>query len=75
MKERTEHLIERFPEHETVIRSLSESDARFQDLLSDHYDLHQKISRGETEADPDAEARYRNLEEELVRLIQAYPLA
>jgi uncharacterized protein YdcH (DUF465 family) len=75
MKKKAAHLIERFPEHEAIIRSLSESDARFQDLLSDHHDLHQTINRGGTEADPDVEARYRNLEEELVRLIQAYPLA
>ena len=75
MKERTAHLIDRFPDHEAVIRALSESDARFQDLLGDHYDLHQRLSRGATESDPDAETRYRNLEEELIRLIQAYPLA
>ncbi len=75
MKEKTEHFIERFPEHEAVIRALGNSDARFQDLLSDHHDLHKKLSRGATEDDPGLTTRYRNLEEKLIRLIQAYPLA
>lgn len=73
MKEKIAHLIERFPQHGAVIKALSGSNTRFQDLLSDHHDLHQRLARGD--ADPDAEARYRNLEEELVRLIQGYPLA
>lgn len=75
MKEKTKHLIERFPDHEDVIKALGNSDAQFQDLVSDHYDLHRKISRGDAESDPNAEARYRNLEEKLIRLIQAYPMA
>jgi len=75
MKEKTEHLVERFPEHEPIIKALGNSSAQFQDLLSDHYDLHQRLGRGDTEADPNLAARYKDLEEKIIRLIQAYPMA
>lgn len=75
MKEKIARLIERFPQHEAAITALSGSNTRFQDLLSDHHDLHQQLAREGSGANPDAEARYRNLEEELIRLIQGYPLA
>jgi hypothetical protein len=73
MKARIAHLIERFPNHEAIIKSLSQDDTRFQDLLRDHYDVHQQLSRSED--DPNLKARYRDLEEELVRLMQGYPMA
>jgi hypothetical protein len=74
MKEKIEHLIERFPAHEAIIKALSSPSAQFRDLLSDHYDLHRKLSSDAAD-DPDLARRYRNLEEELVRLIQGYPMA
>jgi uncharacterized protein YdcH (DUF465 family) len=74
VKEKVAHLIERFPDHEAIIKALSQDDTRFQDLLSDHYDLHQQLSRA-SEDDPNLKARYRNLEEELIRLMQGYPMA
>jgi len=74
MKEKIAHLIQRFPDRAEVIKALGKSDTRFRDLLSDHYDLHRLLNRDEP-PDPDAQKRYRNLEEELVRLIQGYPMA
>jgi uncharacterized protein YdcH (DUF465 family) len=74
MKARVAHLIERFPNHEAIIKALSQDNTRFQDLLRDHYDVHQQLSRA-SEPDPNLKARYRDLEEELVRLMQGYPLA
>ncbi len=79
MKEKIARLIERFPDHEKIIKALARSDAQFQDLLRDHHDIHRRLARAETSGDPasqaDLEKRYRNLEEELIRLIQGYPIA
>ncbi|MHC4709655.1 MAG: hypothetical protein ACYTA3_04330 [Planctomycetota bacterium] len=79
MKEKIATLIERFPNHEKIIKALGGSNARFQDLLRDHHDVHRRLASAETYGDParkaDLESRYRNLEEELIRLIQGYPMA
>ena len=79
MKEKIAKLIERFPDHERIIKALSGSNARFQDLLLDHHEVHRKLTSAETNGDPaaraDLEKRYKNLEEELIRLIQGYPIA
>lgn len=79
MKQQIAQLIERFPHHEAIIKALSGSSARFQDLVTDHHDLHRQLNRNDTAADPskrtDLEARYRNIEEALIRLIQGYPMA
>lgn len=79
MKEQLAKLIARFPDHERVIKALSESSAHFQDLLRDHHDIHTSLNAPDTADDPakksDLEARYRNIEEKLIRLIQGYPLA
>lgn len=79
MKEKIERLIARFPDRESIITALSGSSARFRDLIRDHHDLHERLNRAETAADPlertDLERRYRNLEEEMIRLMQGYPMA
>lgn len=79
MKEKIARLIERFPEREAIIKALGEGDARFRDVVNDHYDPHRQLNREDAAADPstssDLRARQRNLEEELIRLIQGYPLA
>jgi uncharacterized protein YdcH (DUF465 family) len=79
MKEKIEKLIERFPDHERVIKALAGSNTRFRDLVQDHYDVHHRLSSDDAEQDPSTyeylESRHQNLEEELIRLIQGYPLA
>lgn len=77
MKEKIAKLIDRFPDHADIIRSLAGSNTRFKDLLMDHHDVHERLARAEAEDDPDKanlQSRYRNLEEELVRLIQGSPM-
>ena len=79
MKEQILKLVERFPDRKAIIESLAGSDARFKSLLQDHHDVHRKLSQDEVSGDPatkaDLESRYRNLEEEMIRLIQGYPIA
>ena len=77
MEERFRHLLERFPEKTDIIRSLAESHARFIDLLSDHYEVCEEISKVPL-ADQEADFHKRegllnrkvNLEEELMLLMQ-----
>jgi uncharacterized protein YdcH (DUF465 family) len=79
MKEKIAKLIERFPNHKKIISALAGSNARFQDLLRDHHDVHRRLADAERSGDPartaDLEKRQKNLEEELIRLIQGYPMA
>ncbi len=78
MKAQILKLVERFPDRKAIIESLAGSDARFKILLQDHHDVHRKLSQDEVSGDPatkaDLESRYRNLEEEMIRLIQGYPI-
>ncbi len=79
MKEQIVKLVERFPDRKDIIESLAGSNTRFRSLLQDHHDVHRKLARDEVSGDPatkaDLEARFRNLEEEMIRLIQGYPIA
>ena len=79
MKETTQSLIERFPEHRRTITALEESNARFRDLLGDYGDVTRRLSDTGRADDPERqlalEQRRKNLEQELVMLIQGYPLA
>lgn len=79
MKQNLATLIERFPDHEAIIRALAGSNTRFRSLVQDHHDVHLSLARAETSGDPgttaELEQRYRNLEEEMIRMIQAYPMA
>ncbi len=79
MKEQIAKLIERFPDRKAIIESLAGSDARFRSVLHDHHEVHRSLSRDEVSGDPatraDLERRFRNLEEELIRLVQGYPIA
>lgn len=77
MDERFRHLLERFPNQTGIIRDLAETHARFKDLISDHYEVCEEISRVPL-ADHEANFRKRedlrhrkvNLEEELLLLMQ-----
>lgn len=75
MDNRMQRIINRFPEHESIIRSLSKSNARFQDLVFDHHDIHQKL---ESEDEPGRQEELRsglkNLEDQLIRIIQGSPM-
>ena len=79
MKEKIAALIARFPDHEAIIKALAGSDTRFQSLVQDHHDVHRGLARAERDGDPATtaglEQRYRNLEEEMIRMIQGYPMA
>jgi uncharacterized protein YdcH (DUF465 family) len=79
MKQKLATLIEKFPDHEAIIRALAGSNTRFKSLVQDHHDVHLSLAKAETSGDPattaELERRYRNLEEEMIRMIQAYPLA
>ncbi len=79
MKAKIADLIERFPDRKRIIEALAGSDARFQSILQDHHEVHRRLARAETDGDPatkaDLERRFRNIEEELIRLIQGYPIA
>ena len=77
MNERVRHLLERFPERAELIRALAESHARFKDLISDHPDVCEEISRmpeGDRESQAgqmdDLERRRAHLEEELLLLME-----
>ena len=73
------HLIERFPEQTDIIRTLAESSARFKDLLGDHHEVCEELSKTKL-ADQEAEfgrtdeliRRKVNLEEELMLLMQGH---
>jgi len=79
MEEIFRHMLERFPEHTDIIRSLAKANARFKDLLGDHYEICEEISKAEP-ADQEAEFGKRddlvrrkvNLEEELMLLMQGH---
>ncbi len=79
MREKIQKMVERFPEHAESIRALGKSSARFQDLLSDFHRVEQRLESRRGADDPgsldDLERRHRNLRQELVMLIQGYPLA
>lgn len=79
MKETVAALIDRFPDHEAIIRALARSDVRFKSLVQDHHDVHRGLARAERDGDPatkaELEQRYKNLEEEMIRMIQGYPMA
>jgi len=79
MREKLAKVIERFPEREDLIRALARSSERFRSLIADHHDAHQRLNSSETEADPARQGELRrrmaNLEEEMVRLMQGYPMA
>ena len=79
MEEKIARLMQRFPDHRDIIRSLSTSSAPFQDLINEHHDTHRRLTRSDMEYDrarrEDAERHLRHLEEEMIRLIQGYPLA
>lgn len=77
MEERFRHLIERFPEQTDMIRALSETGARFKDLIGDHHDVSEELARmkradKESEGGKKAELERRRaaLEEELILLMQ-----
>lgn len=76
MDKRIQHLMERFPEHGEVIKALSETNARFKDLIADHFEVSEElvsIPTADQASDPaKAEAlkrRQAELEEELLLLM------
>ena len=75
MSNRVQKIVERFPEHEKIIRSLFESNMHFKDLVFDHHEIHQKL---ETEDDPGRQQELKtglsNLEDQLIRIIQGSPM-
>ena len=79
MKQTTRSLIDRFPQYQETIAALSESNAQFRDLLGDYGDVTRRLSDTGPSDDPERqialEQRRKNLEQELVMLIQGYPLA
>jgi len=79
MQQKLATLIERFPDHEAIIRALAGRNTRFRTLVQDHHDVHCSLARAERNGDPattaELEQRYKNLEEEMIRMIQAYPIA
>jgi uncharacterized protein YdcH (DUF465 family) len=79
MEERIRRLIERFPEKADVIRALSDSNAKFKDLIDDHHDVSAELSnmtqedRASNPAQVDELQRRRaNLEEELILLMESH---
>lgn len=79
MEEHTRHLIERFPERSDVIRSLSETNAKFKDLIADHHDVCEELARMdavESEANPERrdelKRRQADLEEELMLITEGH---
>ena len=77
MEEIYRHMLERFPEHADMIRSLAETNERVRDLLGDHHEVCEEISKlelAEQEASfgvsDDLNRRRANLEEELMLLMQ-----
>ena len=76
MEERTRHLMERFPEHADAIKSLSETNARFKDLIADHHEVSDELTRmelaeveSEFEHREELQRRRASLEEELILLM------
>ncbi len=76
MDERTRHLMERFPEHADAIKSLSETNARFKDLIADHHEVSDELTRMEPAAEEsefehreELQRRQASLEEELILLM------
>ena len=76
MDERTRHLMERFPEHADAIKSLSETNARFKDLIADHHEVSDELTRmelaeveSEFEHREELQRRRASLEEELILLM------
>ena len=79
MEETFRRLLERFPEHTDIIRSLAESNAQFKDLLGDHHEVCGEISKmdlAEQQAEfgkrDDLVRRRASLEEELMLLMQSH---
>ena len=79
MEERVRRLMERFPEHSEAIKVLGESNAKFKDLLSDHHEVSEELTRmkrADQASEPDRkdelQRRKASLEEELVLLMQAH---
>lgn len=74
MEERVRRLIERFPERAELIKRLNETNARFKDLISDHYEVSEELAKLEP-ADREAEAgRKQELEQRLAALEDEYLL-
>jgi uncharacterized protein YdcH (DUF465 family) len=79
MKETIRHLMERFPERAEVIKALSETNARFKDLISDHHEVSEELGKikladreSEFSKKDDLERRRAALEEELILLMQGH---
>jgi len=77
MEEKIRHLIERFPERADVIRALSASHTKFQDLIGDHHDVSEELATlegGGEETDPARlealQRRRADLEDELMLLME-----
>ncbi len=78
MDERVKHMMERFPERAELIKGLSETNARFKDLIGDHYAVSEELGRfepGEEEANAgrkqELERRLAAIEEEYLLIINA----
>ena len=77
MEEIFRHMLERFPERADIVRSLAGTSARFKDLLGDHHEICEEISKmdlAEQEASfgtrDDMQCRRANLEAEMMLLMQ-----
>lgn len=79
MKDRSRHLIARFPDRTDMIKALDETNARFKDLIGDHHEVSEELASmnradKESEAGKRAELEQRRaaLEEELILLMQGH---
>jgi len=79
MEDRIRHLMERFPERAETIKALNETNARFKDLIGDHHEVSEELSKmkladQQSQAGKKAELEQRraSLEEQLILLLQGH---
>ena len=73
MEELIRRIAERFPDKSSVIETLSGTNARFRDLITDHFTVNEELASGAA-VDPARrevlEKRRSNLEEELRMMLE-----
>jgi uncharacterized protein YdcH (DUF465 family) len=73
MEELIRRIAERFPGKSSVIKTLSGTNARFKDLITDHFTVNEELA-SRVAADPahreELEKRRSNLEEELRMMME-----
>lgn len=74
MDKRVRHMMERFPERAELIKALEETNARFKDLIGDHYETSEELARLELAEQEANAARKQELEQRLAALEEEYVL-